>query len=67
MPWDDYGEHFDALDDPEAYKEWNAAGNQIEHTCDACGQMFRAHYSRGKLGFCDRCADILEMGGDPYA
>ena len=54
---DDYQDY---LEDPEAFHEWHAPGNQTTH------EKFKAHYARGPLAYCDRCADIPEAGGDPY-
>lgn len=53
-------------DDPEAYMEWHAKHNQMEHKCKACGRRFTGHFARGPLAICDFCADRAERGEDIY-
>ncbi|MCY4508606.1 MAG: hypothetical protein OXG35_16865 [Acidobacteria bacterium] len=62
--------HGDA-DDPRDWEfeddiGWNDPKNQREHVCLHCKETFKAHHSRGELGYCDRCADRIEAGEDLY-
>ena len=56
----DYEDYLDYRDDPEAFDEWHAPDNQATHTCEECGCKFKGHASRGKLSFCESCADKRE-------
>ena len=50
--------------DPEA---WWAAQPMTTHRCQGCGVDFQAQTARGSLGYCDGCADRIEMGVDVHA
>ena len=43
---------------------WNDPAKQLEHACQGCGTKFKAHESRGKLAYCDSCADRIKRGED---
>ena len=57
-------EYEDAFElDPEFERYWHAPENQVTHTCEGCGCSFTGHFSRGDLGYCNRCADAIEGPG----
>lgn len=53
------------FDEDYAYHVFNNE-NQTTYVCQHCERQFRANRARGRLAFCEDCADAIENGYDMY-